>query len=118
MEITIKVPDDLGRRLQRFQDRLPAILEQAIHELMSEDAPQFDDENVIMELLASQPTPEQIMAIRPSPQFQERISDLLRQSKHGLVSREDEVELERYLHLEHLVRLAKIHAFERMAKTQ
>jgi hypothetical protein len=66
----------------------------------------------IVNLLASQPTPDQIMAIRPSPEFQARVSELLAQSKAGTISRQGEAELERYLMLEHLVRLAKARAYE------
>jgi len=68
----------------------------------------------IIELLASQPTPEQVLAIRPSPEFQARVSELLGRNKEGELSRQEETELERYLTLEHLVRLAKAHAYKQM----
>jgi hypothetical protein len=68
----------------------------------------------IITLLASQPTPQQILAIRPSPEFQSRMSDLLAQSKAGTLSTEDEAELEHYLRIEHLVRIAKAHALENL----
>ncbi len=61
--------------------------------------------------MASQPTPRQILAVRPSPEFQTRVSDLLAQSKAGTLSAKGEAELESYLTIEHLVRLAKAHAF-------
>ncbi len=64
-----------------------------------------------MALLASQPTPDQILAIRPSTEFQTHVSDLLAQSKAGTLAQKGEAELERYLTLEHLVRLAKAHAY-------
>jgi hypothetical protein len=35
----------------------------------------------MMALLASQPTPEQILAIRPSPELQARVSERLAQQK-------------------------------------
>ncbi|MGF1520763.1 MAG: hypothetical protein ACFBSF_00400 [Leptolyngbyaceae cyanobacterium] len=66
----------------------------------------FLDEQEIITLLASQPTSEQILAIRPSPEFQARVSDLLAQSKSGALPIKGEAELERYLTLEHLVRSA------------
>jgi hypothetical protein len=67
---------------------------------------------LILEVLASQPTPEQVLAIHPSPALQERVSDLLYRSKNGQLSPGEESELERYLMLEHLVRLAKAHSYK------
>ena len=66
-------------------------------------------------LLSSQPTPEQILAIRPSPEFQARVSDLLYHSKQGELSRQEESDLDRYLLLEHIVRLAKARAYQQTA---
>ena len=114
VEITLQIPDTLGARLQRVRERLPEILERGLREVLAEKSREFEDENMVMELLASQPTPEQVLALRPSPAFQARVSDLLRRSKAGELSRQEEAELERYLTLEHLVRLAKAHAYKRL----
>ena len=114
MQITIDVPNQLGRRLQRFQHRLPEVLEQGLSVLASEEVDSDLDEGEIMALLTSQPTPEQVLAIRPSPALQQRMSDLLQHNKEGGLSRTQEAELERYLMLEHLVRLAKAYAFQQV----
>jgi hypothetical protein len=114
-QITIDIPDDLAQRLQQFQAQLPQVLELGLQEFQSQQRQSnFLDEQDIMALLASQPTPEQILAIRPSPEFQTRVSDLLAQSKAGTLSAKGEAELERYLTLEHLVRLAKTHALAQL----
>lgn len=114
MQITVEVSQELGQQLQQFQDRLPEVVERGLLELLSEQSGNFVDEREIIALLASQPTPEQILAIRPSPEFQTRVSDLLAQSKAGNLSAKGSAELERYLTIEHLVRLAKAHAFEQL----
>ncbi|GAA6622002.1 hypothetical protein [Scytonema sp. NUACC26] len=112
MQITVEVSEELGRQLQQFQDRLPEVVECGLQELLSEQlTSNFVDEKEIVALLASQPTPEQILAIKPSPEFQARVSDLLAQNKAGNLSAKGEAELERYLTIEHLVRLAKARAF-------
>jgi len=111
MQITIDVSNKLGKKLQLFQDRLPEVLERGLQELEQEQATQFRDEKEIVELLASQPTPEEILGIRPSPQFQARVSHLLAENKKRALSQQETAELERYLTLEHLVRLAKAHAY-------
>jgi hypothetical protein len=114
-QITIDIPDDLAQRLQQFQSQLPQVLELGLHELQSQQrSANFLDEQDIILLLASQPTPEQILAIRPSPEFQTRVSDLLAQSKAGTLTAKGEAELERYLTLEHLVRMAKTHALAQL----
>ena len=115
VEITIQVPDMLGRQLRRVRNRLPEILERGLREILAERPLEFDDESKVMELLVSQPAPEQVLALRPSPEFQARVSELLRRNKTGELSRREEMELERYLTLEHLVRLAKAHAYEKVA---
>jgi hypothetical protein len=114
VEIIVRVPDTLGQRLQRVRERLPEILERGLLEVLPEESREFQDENTIMELLASQPSPEQVLSIRPSPELQMRVKDLLRRNKEGKLSRREEAELERYLTLEHLVRLAKAHAYKQL----
>jgi hypothetical protein len=66
----------------------------------------------IIELLTSCPTPERVLAIRPSPQLQARASELLARSKAGNITIQEETELERILNLEHLVRIAKARAYQ------
>jgi hypothetical protein len=118
VEITIWVPDDLGRRLERFRDRLPEVLERGLRDLQTESESTLEDENAIVALLASRPTPEQVLGIRPSSTMQERVSDLLARGKEGELSRSEDAELDRYLFVEHLVRLAKAHALEELANKE
>ena len=77
--------------------RLPEALERGLRELSAEESGELRDEIAIIDLLSSQPTPEQILAIRPSPEFQARVSDLLYHSKQGELSRQEESALDRYL---------------------
>jgi len=115
IEITIQVPDALGQQLQRVRECLPEILERGLHEILAERSGDFQDENAIIELLTSQPSPEQVLSICPSPELQARVSELLYRNKEDKLSQREEAELERYLTLEHLVRLAKAHAYRQLA---
>ncbi|NNJ27213.1 hypothetical protein [Alienimonas chondri] len=56
-------------------------------------------------------TPEEVLDFHPSDEASERIGDLIAKSKGdaGLTA-EERAELDRALHLEHLVRLAKKNA--------
>jgi hypothetical protein len=114
MQITIEVPNHIGQQLMQFEDRLPELLERGVRELLQESVAVFDDEQTIIAVLASQPTPEQVLAIQPSPAFQNRVNELLAENKAGALSRQEELELERYLIVEHLVRLATINAYRQL----
>jgi 16S rRNA C1402 (ribose-2'-O) methylase RsmI len=114
MQITIEVPDRIGKQLQQLGDRLPEVLDRALQELTSTETTTYQDDRQIVELLASQPSPEVVLAIRPSPALQARMSELLEQNKSGTLTRSQEVELDRYLLLEHWVRLAKAHAYKNL----
>jgi hypothetical protein len=114
MQIILEVPDRLAEKLHALGDRLPEVLDRALGELTLAETIPYQDELQIVELLASQPSPEAILAIRPTPALQTRMSELLDRHKSGTLSRSEEVELDRYLLLEHWVRLAKAHAYKRL----
>jgi hypothetical protein len=123
MQITIEVPDLLGQKLQQLGDRLPEVLVHAVSLLENRALRELDpleaayqDDCQILEILASQPSPESILAIRPTSELQTRMSELLDRNKSGSLSRSEEVELDRYLLLEHWVRLAKAHAYKKIAQ--
>jgi len=116
MQITLEVPDHLGEKLQLLGDRLPEALDRALRDLTPAETIPYQDDRQIVELLASQPSPETILAIRPTPALQARMSELLDRHKSGILSAKEEVELDRYLLLEHWVRLAKAHAYKRLKK--
>jgi hypothetical protein len=111
----IEVPEALGQQLQAMQDRLPEILERGMRDLLAEQTTSFHDAAEIIAVLASQPTPEQILNIQPSPAFQLRVRDLLDRNQQGRLTAEEQAELERYTLLEHLVRMAKAHAYTQLA---
>lgn len=115
IEITIQVPDALGAQLQQVQDRLPEVLERGLRDLQADRTPGGHDERAIIDVLASQPTPQEVLALRPSEALQRRASSLLARSKRDALTPAETAELDRYLFLEHLVRLAKARALARQA---
>lgn len=110
MLITIEVPPELGDKLTQLQDRLPELLARGLREIELEEQAITADEATIMRTLASRPTPQEVLALKPLPTMQARVSELLAQNKRGQLSHEEERELDRYLMLEHLMRLAKVQA--------
>jgi hypothetical protein len=115
MEITLNVPDELATRLQPVEDQLPRILELGLRELNVTAQPGFKGVVGVMELLASLPTLEEILALRPSEELQQRVSALLEKNRTGGLSPGEEQEWAQYEYLEHLVRMAKAKAFGRVS---
>ncbi len=64
----------------------------------------------VIDFLAGGTTPNNLIAFRPSPASRERVEELIRRSKTAELSPDEASELEHYLQLEHLMRLAKARA--------
>lgn len=77
MQIILEVPDRLGEKLQRLGDQLPETLDRLLQDIPTTETISYQDDHQIVELLASQPSPEAILAIRPTPSLQQRMSELL-----------------------------------------
>jgi hypothetical protein len=64
----------------------------------------------VVDFIAAGTTPQNVIAFRPSEVAQERVEDLLSRKKEGELSLAEKSELDHYLQLEHLMRLAKARA--------
>ncbi len=64
----------------------------------------------IIDFIAAGTRPENVIAFRPSEAAKERVSELIAKNKTESLSQEESSELEHYLQLEHLMRLAKARA--------
>ncbi len=64
----------------------------------------------VVDFIAAGTTPQNVIAFRPSDAAQERVEDLLSREKEGELSPAEKSELNHYLQLEHLMRLAKARA--------
>jgi hypothetical protein len=111
MPMTVTIPDELASRLRPLADRLPHILELGLRAYHDEPS-LFAGLNDVLETLARLPTPEEILALRPSPEAQERLSALLAKQKAGGLSADEAREWERFQYVEHLVRVAKARALK------
>jgi hypothetical protein len=70
----------------------------------------------VLDFLLSQPTPQQIIDLRPSTALQERLHRLLDGNRNQTLNEAERAELEEYLKLEHFVRQLKIRAREKLAE--
>jgi hypothetical protein len=110
MDITLTLPEDLASRLRPVEDRLPQLLELGLREWQARGGPGYAGPAGALETLASLPSPEEVLALRPSPELQEQIDRLLEKSQAGELSPDEQREWQQYEYVEHLVRLAKARA--------
>lgn len=64
----------------------------------------------VIDFIAGGTTPRNVIAFRPSEASRERVAQLLQQKKTSGLAADEASELEHYLQLEHLMRLAKARA--------
>ncbi len=72
----------------------------------------FDE---IIEFITSAPSPEEIVAFKPSERLQRRVNELLDKKRESDLSESETHEVEQYLMIEHIMRLAKARARKRLA---
>ncbi len=101
--ITIEVPEELSLALAQVGDRLPELLALSLQQ----PALPAHIYRYILNFLASKPTPEQIAAFGPTPEMQERLRTLLGRSKAGELTPAEQIELDEYERIEHLVIMIK-----------
>ncbi len=107
---TLELTDDLAARLTPHQHQIPRILEMGLREVNASSQTGFKGLSEVLEVLASLPAPEEVLALRPAPVLEERVRTLLEKNRaEGLID-DEEREWERYEYLEHLVRMAKAKA--------
>jgi hypothetical protein len=64
----------------------------------------------VIEFIAAGTTPKRLIAFHPSAIAKKRVADLIRREKTTGLSAEEKSELDHYMQLEHLMRLAKARA--------
>lgn len=70
----------------------------------------------VIDFIAAGTTPQNVVAFRPSAEAEERVTDLLSRQKESSLNAAEASELEHYLQLEHLMRLAKARAHDYLTK--
>jgi hypothetical protein len=117
MQVTFDLPDEVATQLQAFEDRLPQILELGLRELHAISQAGFSGMPEVLEFLASLPTNQAIIALRPSESLQAQIATLLEKNRAGGLTPAEEQLWQGYQYLEHIVRMAKARAFLRLKES-
>jgi hypothetical protein len=66
----------------------------------------------IIDFIAAGTTPRAVVDYRPSHEAQQRLSELIAGAKEGSLSPEEESELDHFMDLEHILRMAKARALQ------
>ena len=114
MKLDLQLPDELARRIEHAKDQLPRILELGLREIEANPGTGFSGLGEVLETLAGLPTPEEVLALQPSPELRARLQTLVERSHETGLSPEEQAEWDRYQYLEHLVRMAKAKAHQRL----
>jgi hypothetical protein len=72
----------------------------------------FDE---IIDFITSMPQPQQVLAYKPSTESQSRLEDLLEKKRNSALNDVENKEMEQFLLIEHLMRVAKARARKRLA---
>lgn len=110
MHISVEVPDDLALRLSLLQDKLPEILKLGLRELNAQGQSGFSGLAEVLEVLATLPSAEEVLALKPSVALQQQVERLLEKNKTVGLTPEEERWWQQYEYIEHLVRMAKARA--------
>ncbi len=68
-----------------------------------------------VDFIAGGTTPQGVIDFRPSDAVKARVAELIRRQKATSLSSDETAELSQYLQMEHLMRLAKARARQRLA---
>ncbi len=110
MLYTVEISEELAGQINNIKSSLPRILELGLREHYASKSKGFSGTAEVLEFLSTLPSPEEILALKPSQPVKERISSLVQKGKASALTPEEEEEWEQYQYLEHLVRMAKISA--------
>jgi hypothetical protein len=72
----------------------------------------------IINFIAAGTTSESVVQFHPSPEAQQRVAELIAQEKESGLSPDEKAELDHYMELEHILRMAKAKARQILARAQ
>lgn len=107
MKVTLDLPDELAADLRALEQRSASIVAAGLREIRAADGARFHGLAQVLEKLAELPTPEDVLALRPSAELDDRIRTLLEKGREKGLTADEESEWQGYEMVEHLVRVAK-----------
>lgn len=116
MQVTIDLPEKLAANLQSHREKLSRIFELGLREFEASSSIGYKSVADVLEFFAGLPAPDEILALRPSTEMQEKINELLEKNRREGLSQAEEQTWASYEFIEHLVRIAKAKATAQLKK--
>ncbi|MFZ1397291.1 MAG: hypothetical protein WAS33_10360 [Candidatus Promineifilaceae bacterium] len=104
IQMTMQVPDDLARRIEPIGSWLPTIIELS---LVGFKTVAIATATEVIQFLAQNPTPQEVIDYHISAQAQARLQRLLVLNESGILSEDEQLELDELERLEHIVVMLK-----------
>lgn len=101
--ITIDIPDELSSQLDLVRERIPELLALSLQQ----PAVPAHIYRTLVDFLANEPTPAEMLAFTPTPAMQERLATLLERSHAQHLTTTEQAELDEFERIEHLVIMLK-----------
>lgn len=114
MQVTIDIPENSAVRLQLNKGELEKIVELGLRKFRASSLVGYKSLADVLEFLAGLPTAEEIIALRPSEDLQNEISELLEKNRNEGLSESEEQAWAGYEFIKYLVNIAKAKAKKQM----
>jgi hypothetical protein len=118
MQITVDIPEELFIKLERLDRSVSQVLELGVNELIARPQDGFTGIAEVLDFLASLPTSEEILALRPSPSLQAQIDRLSEKYQAQDLTPDEQQLWQQYEYLEHVIRIAKAKAYLHRSRNQ
>ncbi|OGO76109.1 MAG: hypothetical protein A3K41_16360 [Chloroflexi bacterium RIFOXYD12_FULL_57_15] len=112
VEMTMRVPDNLASKLRRMNKWLPTVLELS---LVGFKTPAAQTVAEVIQFLSKGPTARQVTDYKVSARAQQRLQRLLALNQSGLLSEDEQNELDELESFEHYVTQLKAEAHRNLA---
>ncbi len=116
MQVTIELPENLAINLQSHKEELSQIFELGLREFKASSSISYRSVADVLEIFASLPAPDEILALRPSAEMEAKIGELLEKNRREGLSETEDQTWASYEFVEHLVRIAKAKASAQLKK--
>ena len=110
MTLTLNLPDELAAFLPKKDADMVAVISAGLRRWRAAQRGEIHQLSDVAEALAGLPTPEEVLALRPSPAMAQRTEDLMAKSREQDLSADEKAEWDEIMRVEHLVRVAKAKA--------
>jgi len=110
MKVTLELPDEWAASFPTRETEWAEVVTAGLHRRQSRIRQEINYFADVADTLAELPSPEQVLALHPSPALAERIQFLLARKNDAGLTPDETAEWDEIMRVEHLMRVAKAKA--------